>query len=238
MAARALNNWNLYLSPEHSCHYLPGRRARIVVLDDEAPLEKRTFSYFSERGFRRSGSYLYRPACSECSACQSLRIPVRDFRPNRSQRRGLRDNADLDIRTLAPRFDAEHYALFKRYVERRHRDGGMVDTSRDAYMNFLDGGWTDTLFYEFRKRRRLLAVAVADRLADGLSAVYTFFEPTEARRGLGNYAILTEIGAARDAGLRWLYLGYWVGQSKKMHYKNQFRPHEILTPDGWQFVDY
>jgi arginine-tRNA-protein transferase len=236
MAARALDKWNLYLSPEHPCHYLEGRRARIVVLDDEAPLEKRMFSYFSARGFRRSGSYLYRPACSGCQACQSLRIPVDDFRPNRSQRRTLKRNADLSIRTLAPRFNDEHYELFRRYIESRHRDGGMEDTSRDAYMSFLDGGWTDTLFYEFRAGRRLLAVAVADRLADGLSAVYTFFDPEEAGRGLGNYAILTEIDAARRGGLPWLYLGYWVGDSEKMHYKNRFRPHEILTADGWRLV--
>ncbi|HET7371354.1 MAG TPA: arginyltransferase, partial [Gammaproteobacteria bacterium] len=218
------------------CHYLEGRRARIVVLNDEAPLEKRMFSYFSDRGFRRSGSYLYRPACAGCQACQSLRIPVDNFRPNRSQRRTLKRNTDLSIRTLAPHFDDEHYALFRRYIESRHRDGGMEDTSRDAYMSFLDGGWTDTLFYEFRAGRRLLAVAVADRLADGLSAVYTFFDPDEADRGLGNYAILTEIDAARRGGLSWLYLGYWVGDSEKMHYKNRFRPHEILTADGWQLV--
>ncbi|HET7308048.1 MAG TPA: arginyltransferase [Gammaproteobacteria bacterium] len=236
MAARALDKWNLYLSPEHPCHYLEGRRARIVVLDDEAPLGKRMFSYFSARGFRRSGSYLYRPACSSCRACQSLRIPVHDFRPNRSQRRTLKRNADLRVGALAPRFDEEHYALFRRYIENRHRDGGMEDTSREAYMSFLDGGWTDTLFYEFRDGRRLLAVAVADRLADGLSAVYTFFDPEEADRGLGNYAILTEIDAARRDGLSWLYLGYWVGESEKMHYKNRFRPHEILTADGWRLV--
>ncbi|HET8551421.1 MAG TPA: arginyltransferase [Gammaproteobacteria bacterium] len=236
MAARALDKWNLYLSPEHPCHYLRGRRARIVVLDDEAPLEKRMFSYFSARGFRRSGSYLYRPACSGCRACQSLRIPVNDFRPDRSQRRTLKRNADLRVRALAPCFDEEHYILFRRYIESRHRDGGMEDTSRDAYMSFLDGGWTDTLFYEFRDGHRLLAVAVADRLADGLSAVYTFFEPGEADRGLGNYAILTEIDAARRDGLSWLYLGYWVGESEKMHYKNRFRPHEILTADGWRLV--
>lgn len=236
MAARPLEKCNLYLSPEHECHYLPGRRARIAVLDDAVPLDKNLFSYFSERGFRRSGGYLYRPACSACQACQSLRIPVRDFRPNRSQRRTIKRNADLTVRTQPAHFDPEHYALFKRYIENRHPNGGMVDTSPDAYMGFLDGGWTDTLFYEFRDGRRLLALAVADRLADGLSAVYTFFEPEEAGRGLGNYAILTEIDAARGADLQRLYLGYWVDGSEKMHYKHRFRPHEILTPTGWQLV--
>lgn len=233
MASPSLENWNLYLSPEHACHYLPGRRARIVVLDDDAPLDSATFSYFSARGFRRSGGYLYRPACSGCRACRSLRIPVSKFVPDRSQRRTLARNADLRVRTVAPRFDAAHYALFLRYIRSRHRDGGMENTGREAYMTFLDGGWTETVFYEFRDADRLLAVAVADRLADGLSAVYTFYEPEEARRGLGNYAILYEIDAARRAGLSWLYLGYWIGESDKMHYKNRFRPHEILTSSGW-----
>ncbi|HET6724597.1 MAG TPA: arginyltransferase [Gammaproteobacteria bacterium] len=233
MAARALDEWNLYLSPEHPCHYLHGRRARIVVLDDNAPLDKTSFSWFSARGFRRSGSYLYRPACPGCRACQSLRVPVDEFRPDRSQRRALRRNADLTVTALTPRFDPEHYALFKRYIESRHRDGGMEDTSRNAYMSFLDSGWTDTIFHEFRAGRRLLAVAVADRLADGLSAVYTFYDPVETSRGLGNYAILTEIDLARRSGLSWLYLGYWVGGSEKMDYKNRFRPHEILTTEGW-----
>jgi arginine-tRNA-protein transferase len=234
VAARALDNWNLYLSPEHRCHYLDGRRARIVVLDDEAPLDRQTFSYFSARGFRRSGGYLYRPACVGCAACQSLRVPVTAFKPDRSQRRTLKRCAGLQVRALAPRFDAEHYELFLRYVNARHHDGGMEDTSREAYMSFLDGGWTDTVFFEFRDAGRLVAVAVADRLSDGLSAVYTFFDPARARLGLGNFAILTEIDVARREGLSWLYLGYWVEQSKKMHYKNRFKPHEVLTANGWQ----
>lgn len=237
MAARPVNKWNLYLSAEHDCHYLPDRKARIAVLDDEAPIGTQSFTRFTENGFRRSGRYLYRPACAGCKACQSLRIPVAEFRPNRSQRRTIRRNADISLQQLAPRFNEQHYALFKRYIEARHHDGVMMDTSRDTYISFLDAAWTNTQFYEFRAGSRLLAVAVVDQLLDALSAVYTFFDPDEAARGPGNYAILSLIDSAHQAGLSWLYLGYWVAGSAKMAYKSRFRPHDVLTPHGWQRVD-
>lgn len=229
-----MNRLNLYFSREHACHYLPGRRARIAVVDPAERPTTRGYSTLSARGFRRSGHYLYRPACDGCDACRSLRVPVARFTPDRSQRRTLKRNADLRVRTLAPEFNAEHYRLFTRYLQSRHRDGGMDGTDPDAYIGFLEGGWTDTAFHEFRDGGRLLAVAVTDRLADGLSAVYTFYEPDESRRSLGNYAILWQIGAARQVGLRWLYLGYWIGESDKMNYKSRFRPHEILIDGGWR----
>lgn len=236
MAARPLDKWNLYLSPEHACHYLPARRARLAVFDPGQRPSREGYAALSARGFRRSGSFLYRPACIGCNACQSLRISTAQFTPDRSQRRTCRRNADLSVTAHVPRLTPEQYRLFVRYLRARHRGGGMDGAGREACMDFLDGGWTDTVFHEFRDRGRLLAVAVTDRFANGLSAVYTFFEPEEARRGLGVYAILWQIDAARRAGLDWLYLGYWIGGSAKMHYKNRFRPHEILTGDGWQRI--
>lgn len=228
----SLRSLRLLLSAEHNCSYLPGRPARHLVADPLV-VDNQVYSQLATLGFRRSGDHVYRPHCRGCKACLSLRIPVRDFQPNRSQRRTWNRNRDLQVRCLKPVFDFEHYQLFSRYLQARHPGGGMDDSSPESYLSFITAGWSDTLLYEFRRGDRLLAVAIVDRLDNGLSAVYTFFDPTETARGLGTYAILWQLADARRQELEWVYLGYWVQECHKMAYKANFRPHQVFVGGGW-----
>lgn len=228
----SLRSLRLLLSAEHNCSYLPGRPARHLVADPLV-VNNQVYSQLATLGFRRSGDHVYRPHCRGCKACLSLRIPVRAFRSNRSQRRTWNRNRDLQVRCLKPVFDFEHYQLFSRYLQARHPGGGMDDSSPESYLSFITAGWSDTLLYEFRRGGRLLAVAIVDRLDNGLSAVYTFFDPTETARGLGTYAILWQLADARRQELEWVYLGYWVQECHKMAYKANFRPHQVFVGGGW-----
>lgn len=226
----------LMLGAPHPCNYLPGRYASNLFIDPDASLNPEVYSALAAQGFRRSGEHVYRPHCAACNACVPLRIPVNYFEPDRKQRRAWAANQDLTvIRNDAPDRE-EHLALFTRYVQQRHAGGGMDDLSR-APLDFLSCEWCETHFYEFRRDGRLLAVAVADRLIDGLSAVYTYYDPDENRRSLGTYAVLWEIHQARRLDLSWLYLGYWIENCRKMAYKDQYRPLETYRNDRWRPLD-
>ncbi len=229
-------NLSLFLSPEHPCSYLPGNIARTVFLDPGTAPQNHTYSLLAERGFRRSGPYLYRPGCAYCHACVSVRIPVRDFKPDRSQRRTWRQNQDLGVRLHPAEFLHDHFSLYQRYISWRHPGGNMDQSTPADYAGFLTGHRSSTLFAEMRLHERLVAVAVVDSLDDALSAVYGFYEPELPRRSLGTFAILWEISEARRRGLDWLYLGYWVAANRKMAYKNRFRPFERLEDDAWERV--
>ncbi len=222
----------LFLGAEHPCSYLLGRVANSAYVDTD--MNPMLYSRLAEQGFRRSGDLVYRPHCRICTACIPIRVPVRRFWPDRSQRRNLRNNSDLEIIRKAPEFDEDHYRLFRRYLTARHEDGNMANLSPQEYMAFLGSHWADTTFVEFKSREKLLAVAVVDRLDRGLSAVYTFFDPAQAERGLGTQAVLWQIGEARRLGLEWLYLGYWIGDCRKMNYKTRFRPLEALIGEHWK----
>lgn len=226
----------LYLSPEHPCGYLPGESARTVFLDPQVTPQQSLYSAFAAQGFRRSGGFLYRPQCERCHACVPVRIPVTEFRPDRTQRRVWRLNQDLAIRLRRTEADPEHFALYRRYLLQRHPGGGMDQHTAADYNAFLTSRWSNTLSVEFRLAGQLLGVAVVDELDDALSAVYTYFDPALARRSLGTFAILWQIEEARRRGLRWLYLGYWIEGSRKMAYKDRFRPFERFGPDGWQLI--
>ncbi len=223
----------LMLGDGHPCSYLPGRIARSAYVDTRLPLDIPTYSRLAEQGFRRSGDLVYRPHCLMCSACVPVRIPVARFAPDRSQLRNLRDNADMTVRPKPAQYDEEHYRLFRRYLEARHDDGGMADSSPEDYVGFLGSRWAEAGFVEFRLEKKLLAVAVVDRLDSGLSAVYTFFDPDHAARGLGTLAVLWQIGEARRLDLDWLYLGFWIGNCRKMSYKDRFRPLQALVAGQW-----
>lgn len=222
-----------YLGPEHACEYLPGQKARSVFVTADAPLTPARYSQLVAQGFRRSGDIVYRPQCSQCAACIPVRIPVRCFEPSRNQRRTLRKNADLRVIVKEPEFVKEHYALYMRYLRSRHPDGPMVQSKPEDYLRFLTSRWCETEFYEFRLNENLAALAVVDHLDNGLSAVYTVFDPSLAARSLGTYAVLWQIQHAHTLGVSWVYLGFWIQHCRKMAYKNQFRPLEAYLEDAW-----
>jgi len=227
------NNLAFYATRPHPCSYLPGREAVTLFADPSVPIDTGLYSQLIAYGFRRSGEHIYRPRCPQCEACIPIRIPVENFRPSRAQRRAWRRNQDLDIRPVESAFNQEHYRLYRRYVASRHKGGGMDDTEPARYMEFLTSPGVDTRFCEFRWNGQLIAVAVYDQLHQGLSAVYTFFDPEFKARGLGVYAVLWEIQEARHLRLPWLYLGYWIEQCPKMRYKNHYRPCEFYTNGQW-----
>lgn len=224
----------LLLGTEHACSYLDHRLARSVFVDPQMPIDAARYGTWLDLGFRRSGGYVYRPACGSCQECRPVRLPVAAFRPDRGQRRCLKRNADLRV-TVETELSAEHYELYRRYLHVRHPGGGMDPEDREAFRAFLSSAWGYTEILSVRDGAgRLLAGAVADRVPQGLSAVYTYFEPDLPGRSLGTYAILAEIERARTQRLPYLYLGYWVKGSNKMDYKRKFRPLEVLGASGWR----
>jgi arginine-tRNA-protein transferase len=227
----------LYLTGEHPCSYLDGPKARTLFVDPLARLDTATYQALVDQGFRRSGSHVYRPACRGCAQCVPVRIPVGDFQPNRSQRRNWDRNApDLRLVDTPAELDPRHFALYLRYLASRHPDGSMADdTSVESYRRFLVEPWGGTThFLELRLADQLVGVAVTDRLAHGLSAVYTFFDPELADRAPGTFAVLAQIELARSLGLPYLYLGYWIGTCRKMAYKDRFRPIEAWGEGNWR----
>lgn len=229
-----LQTLRFYATPPHDCSYLPGRKAKTLFVDPQAEVNGPLYSQLSDLGFRRSGSHIYRPHCDNCNACVSVRIPVREFKPSKTQRRIWRRNADLKVVSVAPQLTIEYYRLYDRYITERHADGDMFPPSPSQFMSFLVEGDQPSSFYEFRDPEdNLVAIAVTDELDQGLSALYTFYSPGEDWRSLGTYAILWQIEAARNAGLDYLYLGYWVRDCRKMTYKTAFKPLDMLVADQW-----
>ncbi len=223
----------LFTSGSHPCSYLPEREAVTQFVDPTQTMTMALYSSLIDQGFRRSGRYIYRPRCSACEACTPARIPVRTFLPNRAQRRTWARNTDLSVQAVPAAFHEEHFLLYQRYMQSRHGDGDMNPDDREQYREFLISPWSDTLFLEFRLDTRLVAVAVVDRLRQGLSAVYTFFDPELAPRSLGSQAILWQLHLARACKLGWVYLGYWVPGCAKMSYKAHYRPLEIFRDNVW-----
>jgi arginine-tRNA-protein transferase len=226
---------SLYRSVEHICAYLPERLAATAFVDPNQALSPALYGRLLQLGFRRSGALVYRPACPVCRACVSARIPVREIRPRRSQRRAWQASRDrLEVVSRPPGLDPAHFDLYQRYLEARHPEGTMTGGEESDYAQFLFAPWCDTELIELRLAGRLLAVAVTDRVPDGLSAVYTFFDPDLGARSPGMLAILAQVDLARRRGLDWLYLGYWIGSCRKMRYKADYRPLELLIEGAWQ----
>lgn len=224
----------LYVSQSHDCSYLPQREARSLFLDPAADVSPTIYQQLIDRGFRRSGCYLYQPACPSCSACVSLRIPVADFKPSRSQRRNWRHNSErYQVIPEPADFKEAHFELYKRYLLQRHPDGAMTCNTPGQYTQFLTCEWAETEFIEFRLGERLAAVAVSDILPDGTSSIYTFFDPELSHDGLGVFALLWQIEHARETGKRWVYPGFWIESCEKMSYKTRFRPFEAWNGQTW-----
>jgi arginine-tRNA-protein transferase len=225
----------LFLSTEHPCGYLPARESRNAYVDPSYPLSPARYGTLIEQGFRRSGDHVYRPHCALCKKCLAARVPVEDFRAHRSQKRCLMRNRDLNWHVATTLTD-EHYALFQRYIGARHAGEGMDGDSPESFHTFLECSWGETQFWEFRLATKLICVAVVDVLPQGLSAVYTFFDPGFDERSLGTHAVLRQIEQARRLKLPYVYLGYWVEGSKKMDYKRRFQPLEVFDGNHWTLL--
>jgi leucyl-tRNA---protein transferase len=237
-----------YLTAPSPCPYLGGKEERKVFTHLVGERAGELNDLLTHGGFRRSQSIAYRPACDACRACVSVRVIVDEFRPSRSMRRIAERNADVigEMRAGIP--TSEQYSVFRGYLDARHRDGGMADMTVLDYAMMVEDSHVETRIVEYRRRGpdsgingrgrgQLLAVALSDVLSDGLSMVYSFFDPDEGGRSLGTFMILDHIARARRMGLTYVYLGYWVRGSKKMDYKGRFLPQERLAPNGWMRVE-
>jgi arginyl-tRNA--protein-N-Asp/Glu arginylyltransferase len=236
------NTPQFYLTAPSPCPYLPGQEERKVFTHLVGDRAAELNDLLTHGGFRRSQSIAYRPACENCRACISVRVVVEDFRPTRSMRRISDRNTDIEaqMRTAIP--TSEQYSVFRSYLDARHRDGGMADMTVLDYAMMVEDSHVDTKVIEYRRRSddglgELLAVALTDVLSDGLSMVYSFFDSQESTRSLGTFMILEHIERAKQMGLSYVYLGYWVQGSRKMDYKGRFLPQQRLAADGWKRVD-
>ena len=225
---------DFYQDIPHACSYMDNREARNIYPDPNKPMTNSLYSHLIEHGFRRSGDMAYRPYCPSCQACVPVRININNFKLSRSQRRCLKRNQDLTVTALPAEFKQEHYQLYCRYLSARHEGGGMDDPTEESYLRFLTSEWSETQFIEIRDKNKLVAVAVTDSVHNGLSALYTFFDPLLAAKSLGTFSILMQINLAQSHGLSWLYLGYWIKGCQKMQYKQNFSAVESYLDQQWQ----
>ena len=223
-----------YLTAPYPCSYIEGLEARSQVAAPAHLIGSEAYSQLVRAGFRRSGDYTYRPQCSHCSRCVPVRVDVNAFRPSRTQRRCWKNNSQMQAELKPLQYDTEHFELYRRYQKARHPGGGMDQDDSGQYAQFLLSSQVDSGLIEFREHGALRMVCVMDRVADGLSAVYTFFDPECAQHSLGTYAVLWQINQARRAGLPYVYLGYWIKDSRKMTYKASYQPLEGLINNHWE----
>ena len=225
---------SLYITAEHECGYYDDRKTSNLIPDPQVVMNANLYSLLLSKGFRRSGEFVYRPHCKQCSACVPCRINVQSFKSSRNQRRCLKINKHLTTHIVDATFTEEYFVLYARYLNSRHRDGSMADPTAEDFRSFLLNNWKTSVFIESRLNGKLLCVAVVDFLAAGPSAVYTFFDPELSKLSLGILCIQHEIELAKQRNLKWLYLGYWNPESQKMSYKVRFQPLEYFVNNEWQ----
>lgn len=230
-----LSTLKFFATPAHSCSYIDGREAITLFADPSESVDIKTYNALSELGFRRSGSYLYRPHCRDCQACIAVRIPVQEFVMSRSQKRIHKRNNDLEVSLSGPSCEDEYYQLYQRYISARHSDGDMYPPDQEQFQSFLGQNCGTSRFISFRyPQGNLAAVAVLDKLPTGLSAIYTFYDPDAQKRSLGVYAVLWQIQYSTEQQLDFVYLGYWIKECQKMSYKTDYRPLQLFVNDQWQ----
>ncbi|QOV87719.1 arginyltransferase [Humisphaera borealis] len=219
---------------EHACPYLPGRMSsNRAFWAEQIPPE--VYHAFMDAGFRRSGKFVYQPVCRGCRQCISIRVPVKEFRASKSQRRCLRRNDDLRVAIGPPEPDAERFALYQKYVTQWHgkKPADDPEDPYESFCSFLYESPVDTVEYQYRDQGgRLIGVGICDLSPQSLSSVYFYHDPDESHRSLGTFSALREIGDCIDRGIPYYYLGYWVDQCTTMDYKSSYKPHQILHPDG------
>ncbi len=223
----------LFQGSENVCGYLSDRTAVNIYADPHHPDPGDVYDRLITRGFRRSGEFVYRPGCGGCSACVPVRIVAGEFTPRRTDKRNLKSNQDILVRYCKARYSDEYFELYKRYLDNRHPGDGMDNPTPEDFERFLLNPWGHALFVEMRLDDVCVAVAVTDVTGSGLSAVYTFFEPTLEKRGLGRYSVLQQVQLCRDMSMPYLYLGYWVEGCNKMEYKSDFKPQERFDGQQW-----
>ncbi|MEW6562615.1 MAG: arginyltransferase [Pseudomonadota bacterium] len=229
-----LSALQLYLTAPYPCSYLPDRQARSQVATPSFLISTPVYAELVRRGFRRSGTFTYRPRCDLCRACVPVRVQTGDFAPNRMQKRAWRKHQNLQT-SLHPLEDKpEYFELYSRYQKTRHSDGGMDNDNHEQYRNFLLESHVDSMLVEFREDGILRMVSIVDILDDGLSSVYTFYDPDVPQASFGTYNILWQISLCRKMRLPYLYLGYWIAESRKMAYKSLYRPLQALQQGRWQ----
>jgi len=227
-----------YTTAPLPCPYLPGRTERKIVTELSGADAESTHDRLSQAGFRRSHNIAYSPVCPGCQACIPIRVRVGGFAPDRTQRKLAKLNADVAAFEAPARATAEQFGLFQRYQQQRHGDGDMAAMGFYDFRAMVEDTPITTGMVEFRDcRDRLVGACLTDWLADGLSAVYSFYDPSDAKRSLGTWAVLWLLARARTLGLPHVYLGYWVPQSQKMAYKQRFRPCEVLIAGSWRSLD-
>jgi len=227
-------NLQFYITTPYSCSYLPDRLARSQVATPSHLITSNVYSNLVQLGFRRSGIYTYRPQCDRCHACVPVRIVTEELNPSRSQRRSLRRHAHLRAYMRELDFQEEHYDLYRRYQSARHPGGGMDQDNVEQYCQFLLQSSIDTKLVEFCDANTVRIVSIIDEVEDGLSSVYTFYDPSVTGASYGTYNILWQAMLCREMGLPYLYLGYWIHESNKMNYKMNFQPLEGFVNGAWQ----
>ncbi len=224
---------SLYKSEDTNCGYIDKQQSSSVYANPYDAPEEDVYNHLIQFGFRRSGNLIYKPDCETCLRCIPVRLQVNEFKANRRFRRILKRNSDLTVRPAKAALTDEYFDLYTRYLSGQHAGGSMENPSEADFESFLVSDWLTSMFIDIRKNERLVAVAVTDIVTKGLSSVYTFYDPDEKKRSLGNFSIMQQIEIARIMNLPYLYLGYWIQACKKMSYKSDFQPLQYYIENTW-----